>query len=148
MLGNLCSPAIYHYTHVLYSLLSGAKMGTFGAAVLRGSVSHLSPNILLSTVSSHNNNNNLEQSYINWKPSFTPMLHMTVPTSRYSWLIGSYVSQKEAGFVSTSLSLFGFCCWTGTVLLGSLKHKDCLTATKTDTYIVHPNYYNIKHHHY
>jgi hypothetical protein len=55
---------------------------------------------------------------------------MPVPSSRYSWLIGSYVSQKEACFVSTSMSLFGFCCWSGTALLGSLKHKDVLQQRK------------------
>jgi hypothetical protein len=101
-------------------------MGTFEATVPRSSITNHRPNTLLSSVSSNNNNNNLEQSYINWTPSFTPMLHITVPSSRYSWLIGSYVSQKEAGFVSTSMSLFRFCCWSGTALLGSLKHKDVL----------------------
>jgi hypothetical protein len=55
---------------------------------------------------------------------------MTVPSSRYSWLIGSYVSQNEAGFVSASMSLFRICCWSGTALLGSLKHKDVLQRHK------------------
>jgi len=58
LLSNLFLPAIYHLTHVLYPLSSGVKMSTFEATVPRGSVSQLSPNTLLSSVSSCNNNNN------------------------------------------------------------------------------------------
>ena len=111
-------------------------MGTFWATVPRGSVAHHSPNALVSSVSSNNNDNNLEQSYIQYTGNQVSRQYFT-----WQYLVLGTVDWSGRTYPRKKLALFPpLCLCSGFVAdleLHCWGHCNIIMSySNTDTYNV------------